>query len=115
MNADEIVKALRKACECCGCCGEYEVIGHEAAELIERLQAKLAESQRREKAAVEDMKRICSTDCDICMACKFDDGSGDTKFYDPKLISKKCSVCVMSDNECFEWRGPQAGEGGQDG
>lgn len=55
MNADEIVKALRTN----DLCPQVIVGGKEvdanraAADLIESLQAQLAKSQRREKAAVE--------------------------------------------------------------
>ena len=58
MNADEVVKALRENAEWCDA-NEYDVplcMGDNqraAADLIEALQAKLAESQRMERAAVE--------------------------------------------------------------
>lgn len=69
MNSDEIVKALRYCmvlnCEKCpkfytakkypSCMIQLE---NDAANLIESLTAQLAESQRREKAAVNMLERI---------------------------------------------------------
>ena len=60
MTPDEIVRALRENADWCGA-NEYEIplcMGdnqREAADLIESLQSKLAASQRREQAAVEDL------------------------------------------------------------
>ena len=61
MNADEIVRALRKSVEWFAAHGRntntaITDICTEAADLIESLQAQLAESQRRD-AAVEDMRK----------------------------------------------------------
>lgn len=77
MNADEIVKALKQcaqdnnclypmtcpfACDDDGCMTDMMKA---AADLIESLTTQLAESQRREKAAVEMLDGI--EDCLICM------------------------------------------------
>jgi hypothetical protein len=105
MNADEIVRSLRENAEWCDA-NEYEVpicMGdnqRESADLIESLQAQLAESQRRERAAAEDLKisaycRTCAKGCGLCEALSKRDHEGGCKDY--------------------EWRGPQeAGEGARD-
>ncbi len=68
MNVDEIVKALRLCahddCDCRICpfcnvafdCGEQMKLA--AADLIESLQSQLAESQRREQAAVACLEAV---------------------------------------------------------
>ena len=103
MNADEIVRALR-------CVQEkhrndrlqtfqtdVSAMARDAADMIESMQARLAESQRRERAAVEDLKisaycRTCSKKCGLFEALSKRDNEGGCKD--------------------FEWRGPQeAGEG----
>ena len=62
-----------------------------AADAIESLQAQLAESQRREQAAVEDWKTYEeSGQCDVC---KYGKG-GDCTYPE----GGRCK---------FEWRGPQ--------
>ena len=103
-NADEIVRALR----CCGVydddknCGECPICATEkvccselmpqAAALIDSLTAQLAESQRREKAAVEDINLL--EDCGVC------------KHHD-------LDSCDLAGTKCqFEWRGPQEAEKG---
>jgi len=135
MNANEIVRALRNSCSGCNptpCC-EFEVLGPEAADLIESLQAenkalreasqkvleglqkldsaldnttcdgdalkaRAEESQRREKAAVDDMKQThcIGTSCYICKN------------------HGKCERECIEIGHCalFEWRGPQ--EAGED-
>ena len=114
MNADEIVNALRENAEWCDA-NEYDVplcMGDNqraAADLIESLQAQLAVSQHREQAAVEDMKIIADTyrekNCDdgICGLCKFDADHG---------LDGYANECPgFETDDCFEWRGPQAGKG----
>ena len=63
----------------------------------ENLQAQLSLSQRREKAAVEDIYRISA--CDAC------------KHYDPD--ENACAKPLADSNTCFEWRGPQEAEKGE--
>ena len=82
---------------------------------IKRLQARLAASQRRERAAVEDMKLIvdavreehCDETC--CFACKFD---CDTSITDSGAHACECPGFERDD--CFEWRGREAGKGDKD-
>jgi hypothetical protein len=114
MNADEIVKTLQVQFDKMR--GAYEVMSALAEvrkEEIESLQAQLAASQRRERAAVEDMKRIvdavreehCDETC--CFACAFD---CDTSITDSGCYANECPGFERDD--CFEWRGPQeAGKG----
>lgn len=54
------------------------------------LRAQLAESQRRERAAVEDLAIACS--CDVCSK------RGKVRF-------SSCKSCITE--SAFEWRGPQ--------
>ena len=89
------VNGMRSGCRC-----EIKVKEHAAADLIESLQAQLSESQRREQAAVEDLKRFSA--CCQCNAnidgscCDMFDGTAENKYF--------CSN--------WQWRGPQeAGEG----
>ena len=89
-KAGESVRALRDPENC-------DVLDYidEAADLIESLTAQLAESRRREKAAVEDIKLL--EDCGVC------------KHHD-------LDSCDLAGTEChFEWRGPQAEKGAADG
>ena len=81
-------------------------------EEMEQLRADLAASQRRERAAVEDLKLIvdavreahCDETC--CFACKFD---CDTSINDSGVPNCECPGFERDD--CFEWRGPEAGKG----
>jgi len=82
-------------------------------EEMEQLRADLAASQRRERAAVEDLKLIvdavreahCDETC--CFACKFD---CDTSINDSGVPTCECPGFERDD--CFEGRGPQeAGKG----
>ena len=115
MNADEIVNALRENAEWCDA-NEYDVplcMGDNqraAADLIESLQAQLAESQRREQAAVELIGKVSlavevafnATDYGIRHHVKPNTGIWHTLGLALDWIKA--------------WRGPQeAGEGGQDG
>lgn len=138
MNADEIVKELRESCT--GNEFAPPMVTNreltEAADLIESLQAQLAEkihiklrtdediltpaeaietinrlrkayrktiaqisaSQRREKAAVEDIYKMTDGgECDIC------------KHYNPD--KNTCAKPFVPYDDCFEWRGPQDKKG----
>jgi hypothetical protein len=123
MNADEIVRALRENAEWCDA-NEYEVpicMGDNqrgAADLIESLQAQLAESQRRERAAVKDLNGpgACFTckhfrrnggDCFGAGRCRLD-GIEIWPCNQPGVYR----VEVPDDGrQTYEWRGPMAGEG----
>ena len=63
---------------------------------VDRLTAALTESQRRERAAVEDIYLLES--CDVCT------------HYDSQ--NNECTRPLEPSGTCFEWRGQQAGEGG---
>ena len=108
MTHDEIVNALKLCAgdRCCeGCIEEqsvrhWQIVMREAAGLIESLRAEVDESQRREQAAVEDLKRFSA--CCQCNAnidgscCDMFDGTAENKYF--------CSN--------WQWRGPQeAGKG----
>ena len=119
MTNDEIVRALR-------CCGNTDtkkpdcehcpllstrmcvkVMLEGAASLIESQQAQLAESQRRERAAVEDMESLAKQN-----VTDFKNGGYTT----PCRYCKKFDTCdyIPTDNGCcFAWRGPQEAEKGE--
>lgn len=65
------------------------------------LENSLAESQRRERAAVEDLSTY--KDCDFCIHVE-----------DQQYCHRNCQRHVDVDNfrthPCWEWRGPQEGE-----
>ena len=78
-KADEIARALRTECSDCSernCCNHGNnpvkycpVI--DAADLIDSLAAQLAESERREKADAELIRKIYfATDEDLCDCCR---------------------------------------------
>lgn len=106
MNADEIEKAkeivrlLRDAernteldCEI----NELRPTLTQAADLIENLTSQLAESQRREKAAVEDLEAI------LALACAAE-------------VEGICNYCSDDGENCTGttgWRGPQEAEKGE--
>ena len=86
-KADEIVRNLHE-CACEGCPADIL----DAADLIDSLTAQLTASQRREKAAVEDINLL--EDCGVC------------KHHD-------LDSCDLAGTKCqFEWRGPQEAEKG---
>lgn len=109
MNAKDIAKALK----CCyalegnGFCDGCPYIEYHAGDLIESLLAQLdaaiagqetlqkalIESQRRERAAVEDLETTES-----CITCEHD---WDCEYSN----SNGCSIAN------YKWRGPQEGEG----
>ena len=95
-KADEIVRALREAYkETDKVYFFLRTLLKDAADLIENLTSQLAESQRREKAAVEDINLL--EDCSVC------------KHHD-------LDSCDLAGTKChFEWRGPQAEKGEADG
>jgi hypothetical protein len=120
MNADEIVTALRTCnkprghrCSECPVFSRYEhrickaTVDRSAADLIESLQSQLTESQRRQKAAVEDMKHIANK----IEKCHYKLGDGEEDVS--SLHLGRCDVCTKichEDKPCkFEWRGPQKG------
>lgn len=101
MNTDEIVMWLRQNNRKSGWT-DIDRMMDKSADLIESLQAQLAASQRRERAAVEDIyKMMDGGECDIC------------KHYNPD--KNTCAKPFVPYDDCFEWRGAQkAGEGGRD-
>jgi hypothetical protein len=118
MNAKDIAKALK----CCyalegnGFCDGCPYIEYHAGDLIESLLAQLdaaiagqetlqkalIESQRREMAAVEDLSTY--KDCGFCIHVE-----------DQQYCYKNCQRHIDVDNfrthPCWQWRGPQEGEG----
>ena len=112
MDAEEIVQALRicnrtkgHRCSECPVFSRYahgickRTVDRTAANLIESLQAQLAESRRRERAAVEDFEGCMKNKKERCAYCMHDDECepGESLCY--------ANVCG------FEWRGQQAGKG----
>lgn len=95
---EEIVRLLRDSCSGCDptpCC-EFEVLGPAAADLIESLQAQLAESQHREQAAVKQIEQ--------------------KMIFDAGMGREPCEICANAEKTpCIhcepKWRGPQAGKG----
>ena len=110
---------------------------------VDRLQAALSESQRREQAAAEDMTAVLKRDSDdICAYCKnriecksqqcekYSSGVGDVDGNYPDwkwdcmdfdygtcslLEDTPCNGCFDDDCKGFEWRGQQAGKGETNG
>ena len=112
MDVDEIVKELREHTYWCGSSNDasrniHPHICDSAVDLIESLQAQLTESQRRQKAAVEDMKHIANK----IEKCHYKLGDGEDEVS--SLHLGRCDVCTKichEDKPCkFEWRGPQKG------
>lgn len=83
MNADEIVNALRRIREVRIFGNDQTQLMADAADLIESLQAQLAESQRRERAAVDFIK----------------------------YLDRNYSGYMAEDERFEQWRGPMAGKG----
>ena len=141
MTTDEIVKALHKYAKNAQESFEVDTMRDFdlAADLIESLQAQLAESRRREQAAVEDMTAVLKRDSDdICAYCKnrieckneqcekYSSGVGDVDGNYPDwkwtcmdfdygtcslLADTPCNGCFDDDCKGFEWRGQHAGKG----
>lgn len=104
-DSEKLTTRLREHADWCDdheyevplCMGDYQ---RHAADLIEALQAQIAESRRRERVAVEDLKKAI-------------------KFY--ALGTCICGLCAkLGDGGCkefcygkdWQWRGPQeAGKG----
>jgi hypothetical protein len=99
MNADDIVVKLR----CAARTAKWSLLD-DAAGLIESLQAQLAASQARERAAVEDLSTY--KDCGFCI-----------HLQDQQYCYKNCQRHVDVDNfrthPCWQWRGPQDEEGAE--
>lgn len=81
MTQEEIVKYLRKSCHDCNptpCC-EYEVLGIEAADLIETLTARVERAEEERDAAVEDIEKLLGQPdyLGVCWACANDCKKGD--------------------------------------
>ncbi len=105
MNADEIVRALKSNAEV----NHHAAVMMMAADLIETLQAQLAASQRRERAAVEDLKDALYDPLTIdCGYCKYRGAETDEHV----ATTGGCHACENHGGfyDCFEWRGPQDGE-----
>ena len=111
MNAEKIIDGLRYCDESAGLCigcpldmdfkdDKYCNIRLEAADLIESLLAQLAESRRRERAAVEDLELVCAGG-ESCFVCKNLENRGDDF---PCIYGEGCM------GEKWQWRGPQDGE-----
>ena len=95
MRLDEIVRELRRLAE--NSRSKHDVLVA-AADLIESLQAQLAESQRREQAAVEDLKSA-----NLCRHCGLNASCGS----EIRSNRRAFGVCKR-----WEYRGPQeAGKG----
>lgn len=101
-NDDEIIRTLR------GIADAYEEVGvdrlqrgtmREAANVIERLQAQLAKSQRRELAAVESWRGFC-------VKCTW---NGKQHLSDGKM-DDRCVTCRANEKCNWQWRDPQETE-----
>ena len=74
-----------------------------------RLEAQLAKSKRRERAAVEDI--MCRDHCDVCKYSKYD-GRCDESDFDCGTCRNTCPCAMCRDESNWQWRGPQEpGEG----
>ena len=110
MNADDKAKTLRwLAKETEFAFAAEELNG--TADLIESLQSQLSESQRRERAAVEDI--MCRDHCDVCISGKEHDGECKTADYNCLICKSTTCMCRECRNEDhWKWRG-RAGRGGR--
>ena len=103
MNAEQIMRALRSCAR--NCDGSHScwhsAILKDAAALIESLTAQLAESRRREKAAVADLKHM--DNCDICKHGQTAPDECDCE-CDGCTLPCVCRDCRNEDK--WEWRGP---------
>ena len=77
---------------CCKAERELEQLRAENASL----RAQLAESQRREQAAVEDLNSLARFEKERCAYCLHDEEC------EPGEM-----LCSYKGNKAFEWRGPQ--------
>ena len=119
MNADEIVNALRRIREVRIFGNDQTQLMADAADLIESLQAQLAESQRRERAAVEDLNGTGA-----CFTCKHFRRNGGDCFGAGRCRLDGIEIWPCNEpgvyrvevpddgRKMYEWRGPQeAGNG----
>ena len=122
MNADEIekakeiVRALRDYASDCDSDSEYcfqctfacvcDKLDNNApkiiADLIDSLTAQLTESQRREKAAVEDLKKLATKSITPCHSC------AETCLFPASLAPEYQPPAWCRE---WKWRGPQAEKG----
>ena len=111
MNGDEIVRELRGFYTVRGECDEHNACAAQeliikAADLITSLRTQLADSKRREQAAVEALKR----GADACDICKHNGSQADCDVEcDTCELICACKDCHMGAN--FEMRGPREGKG----
>lgn len=110
MTPDEIIRELREDADWCDA-NEYEIplcMGdnqREAADLIESMQAKISESQRREQAAVADLNGLARFEKERCAYCLHDEEC------EPGEM-----LCSYKGDKAFEWRGTlEAEKGAADG
>ena len=114
MNTNDIVSCLRACAEpnmvnCNESCPLYEAphcvttLNRSAADLIESLQAQLAESQRREQAAVTGLYYLCGNYPNahikptICAICKHRPKN--------KRCPRQCFENTPTGDNLWEWRG----------
>lgn len=72
------------------------------------------EAQRRERAAVEDI--MCRDHCDVCVSGKERDGECKAANYDCQTCrSATCRCRECRDENKWQWRGPGAEEGDNNG
>lgn len=136
MTEKEIVRALRN-CKAYKTKSDLQTTMLTAADLIESLQAQLAASQRRERAAVDTLTKLlkhANEADDICAYCNnqiicngkscesYREGVGDVDGNYPdwewtcedfdygtcfKMQNTPCNGCFEKEYSGFEWRGPQ--------
>lgn len=85
---------------CCKAEREFEQLRAENTSLREQL----AESQRREQAAVESWRGFCSK----CLR-------RDKQYLSDGQMDAVCVTCRANGKCNWQWRGPQAGKGEADG
>jgi hypothetical protein len=111
MNADEVVRNTVAGLRVMSESGDWSVDRQtctDAAALIESLTAQLAESRRREKAAVADLKHM--DNCDICKHGQTAPDGCDCE-CDECTLPCVCRDCRNEDK--WQWRGPSDGEKGE--
>ena len=144
-KADEVVRAMRdyasdcdNCCDCFRCdfacvCGKFDYNAPKIiADLIDSLTAQLTESQRREKAAVEAIRKSLRVEkqqrpnlnrCHECAKRIVDSGQRKYKYGCESLCPEALKVIVGCGFDVYEplipfadeWRGPQAEKGEADG
>lgn len=107
MNADEIKNALKcclaeqcdQRCPLFGKTSNCELtLQKRSADLIESLQAQLAASQARERAAVEDL-----SSANLCRHCVYDAQCGSTGHYRQQRR-------ILGNCDHWQWLGQQKGD-----